>query len=531
MASSRLRLDRTLGPVVGMWIESNLVHGPGDVQGQRIQLDDEQARFLCRAYELDDRGRRKIRRAVFSRPKGRAKSEFGAMIACAEAAGPVRFNGWDHDGRPMGRPVQAPYIPIAATEEGQAQENTYSVIEYMLKNGPIASRMPLDVGVTRTYLPDGGKIQAVSAKATSKDGGRETFSLFDETHLYITPELHRLHATIRRNLMKRRAAEPWCLEPTTMYAPDEGSVAENAHRYALKIAAGELHDPGFLFDHRQAPTDFDWDDDEQLRAALVEVYGEAAEWMDIERLLADARDPEMDESDFRRYFLNIPTAGSDAWLPDGAWAACADPGRVVKRGAAITLGFDGSYNEDATGLVGCTIEEVPHLFVIGVWERPPTARNWVVPRDDVKMAVHHAFETYDVREFPADPPGWREEIDAWADRYGSPPVIEYEHNKTTIMAPACKQFYSDVVRHQLTHDGSEALARHIANCRTKDTPDGAYVRKESRHSKKKVDLAVAAITAKDRASLAPVSVGGFMWADDGFDDEELDELEREDDQE
>jgi hypothetical protein len=89
-----LRLDRTLGPLVVSWIEQHLVHGPGDVQGQAIELDDEQVKFILRAYEIDDRGRRKIRRAVFSRPKGRAKSELAAMLVCAEALGPVRFAGW-----------------------------------------------------------------------------------------------------------------------------------------------------------------------------------------------------------------------------------------------------------------------------------------------------------------------------------------------------------------------------------------------------------------------------------------------------
>ena len=35
-----------------------------------------------------------MRRAVYSRPKGRAKTELAAFIACAEALGPVRFAGW-----------------------------------------------------------------------------------------------------------------------------------------------------------------------------------------------------------------------------------------------------------------------------------------------------------------------------------------------------------------------------------------------------------------------------------------------------
>lgn len=120
MVARDRRLDRTLGPLVVAWIETHLVHGPGDVQGQRIELDDEQVRFLFDCYVIDMNGRRLVRRAVFSRPKGRAKSELAAAIVCVEALGPVRFRGWDHDGRPLGRPVKGPYIPCVATEEGQA---------------------------------------------------------------------------------------------------------------------------------------------------------------------------------------------------------------------------------------------------------------------------------------------------------------------------------------------------------------------------------------------------------------------------
>jgi hypothetical protein len=164
------------------------------------------------------------------------------MIACAEALGPVRFAGWDHDGRPLGRPVQAPYIPCCATEESQAG-NVYAMVEFMLREGAVSSTPGLDVGMTRTYLPNGGKIQPVTAKAPSKEGGRETFAPFDETHLYVPPELHRLHETIRRNLAKRKTAEPWALELTTMYAPGEDSVAERSHAYARAIARGSSPTP------------------------------------------------------------------------------------------------------------------------------------------------------------------------------------------------------------------------------------------------------------------------------------------------
>jgi hypothetical protein len=56
------------------WIEHYLVHGPGDVQGQPIELDDEFAAFIVKAYRVDARGDRgcvgrscRGRRAVASR--------------------------------------------------------------------------------------------------------------------------------------------------------------------------------------------------------------------------------------------------------------------------------------------------------------------------------------------------------------------------------------------------------------------------------------------------------------------------------
>ena len=117
---------------------------------------------------------------------------------------PVRFAGWGPDGRPLGRPVQAPYIPCAATEEGQAG-HVYQAAVFMLQEGAVSATAGLDVGLTRTFLPGGGVIRPVTARATSKEGGRESFAVFDETSLFVSPELERLHQTIRRNLAKRKS--------------------------------------------------------------------------------------------------------------------------------------------------------------------------------------------------------------------------------------------------------------------------------------------------------------------------------------
>src|SRR6187551_3932116 len=126
----------SLGYLLADWIPAYECHGPGDVQGDDIELDEEWFAFLVEAYRLDPvTGRREYDEAVVSRPKGRAKSELAGFVGTAEAFGPVRFAGWASGGEPypvpsvretyergepMGMPVKSPLLKCLATEESQA---------------------------------------------------------------------------------------------------------------------------------------------------------------------------------------------------------------------------------------------------------------------------------------------------------------------------------------------------------------------------------------------------------------------------
>jgi phage terminase large subunit-like protein len=464
-----LRLDRTLGPLVVAWIEDNLCHGPGDVQGQAVELDDERVRFILNAYALDDQGRRLVRRAVLSRSKGWGKSEFAAMLVCAEALGPVRFAGWDHDGKPLGAPVQAPYIPVVATEEGQAG-HIYQAVEFMLREGAISRTPGLDIGLTRTFLPGGGKIQPVTAKASSKEGGRESFAAFDESHLFILPELHHLHETIRRNLAKRKTAQPWSLEVSTMYSPGEDSVAEQSHAYAQAIAAGKINDPSFLFDHRSGPAEFDFGDDEQLRAALVDAYGEASAWMDVERLLAEARDPMTDESDFMRYFVNVPTKREGGmFVKSSVWNGLTEQGLEIPAEASVCLGADGSRTFDTTVVAWAQQRENGTIAVDAcVFSVREQVAHHVLHEggridfEDVENFLIDRFELYDVLEVAYDPRYLERSVEL-VERLWEGFIFPVEPSSRH-MRDALQTFYRLVHEGVLRHDGDEVLAAHLANC-------------------------------------------------------------------
>lgn len=435
------------------------------MQGEPIQLDDEQATFILRAYELDKQGRRKIRRAFFSRPKGRAKSELAGMLVCFEALGPARFDGFSADGNPVGRPVQYPFIRCLATEESQSG-NTYDNVRYMLEHlkGNFGSEFPgIDVGLTRTFISGGGEIVPSTAASASKDGGKESFAVADETHLYSSPELRRMHETVRRNLAKRKAADPWMLETSTMYSVGEESIAEQTHRLWISIQEGRSKNPGLLFDHKQAPDVPNLQDTDALKKALRVVYGPAFQWLDIDRLMAEIQDPMTRPADARRYFLNQPSTDTDKYMDATAWKAAAEP-EQLEPGTQVVLGYDGSRKDDATVLVACRVSD-GKVFQIACWERPPGPQGygWEVPRIEVDEVVRDTFEKYDVVKIWADPSGWQSYLDAWNTTFADRVVSVYPSSQRKLMAQGLDRFLEDVLEGKIKHDGSAELTRHVLN--------------------------------------------------------------------
>lgn len=500
----------TLGPIVCDWIEEYLVHGPGDIQGTPIELDDEFRAFIWRAYELYPRdhplaGRRCFRRAVLSRPKGRAKSELAGMIACTEALGPVRFDGWDADGDPVGLPITNPVIRCFATEADQAG-NTFDNALFMIENGTVYDEYPgIDSGITRINLPDGGSIVSTTSAASSKDGGKDTFNVFDETHLWVTPRLKSLHATVTRNLIKRKIADGWALETSTMYCPGEESVAEETH----KAMAGGL--AGVLFDHRQAPLDVDIHDDEQLRAALEYVYGPAAAWTNIDSIVQDEfRNPIKRESECRRYWLNQPWSMEEVFVLPAEWDACLREGAVIPDHEQVVLALDGSRTDDSTGLLACSVNGM-QLQVVGLWEKPDTAgaEDWRVPRLDVMETMRQACKRWNVVEIAADPFMWAQTLEELEDE--GLPVVEFPQNGSR-MIPATKRLYDLILTQGIGQDGNENLRRHILNARTKADSRGFRIEKDKKASAFKIDLAVCAVMAVERACVYAEEGDPQIWS-------------------
>lgn len=498
---------QSLGFYAIAWIENFLVHGPGDVQGQPIELDDEFAAFILKAYEVAKTGNRKVRRAFLSRAKGRSKSGLAAMIECFEALGECRFDHWAEPGEvsdwgyefdpgePVGRQLTYVEALNVATEESQAG-NTYDAVYYMLHPDTCSLELldrfgKLDVGLTRINLPDSrGFIEPVTASNESKDGGKSTFIVADETHLWTPPaagvfKLGKMHQTMVRNLLKRKVASGWMLETSTMYAEGENSVAEGTHAYAKKIAETANSDGKLLFDHRQASGKWDLEKRSERIKALKEAYGPAAAWMDLDAIADYWDDPQASHAEFCRFFLNQPVPLAPLVAPglisEQSWSALADPQSAPTDPVAFGVYVNRLQTATAIGVAGYRADGLYHVAVVpAVRDRPELASlpgiDWIPAR---------------VKELVTD---WGPCAVVIDEKSEAAPLItplreldvEVVSTTATQMATACGSFYAslgipapgepvvlgaDGRPGRLRHQGSVALQASVTSGKKRDLMD------------------------------------------------------------
>ncbi|GAA3510021.1 hypothetical protein GCM10022234_00250 [Aeromicrobium panaciterrae] len=543
----------SLGWLATAWMEELVLHGDGDVIGEPVVHGDELTELIVDAYALHAPGktsplkvgRRHYDSVFYSRPKGADKSGQGGRFGLFEALGPARFAGIAEGGEvyedpyglgfryvytkgePMGRHVSTPFIRCMATEENQTG-NVYDTIHFNLTEGPLSYAMNRkdDAGLSRIILPARGEITPSTASAAAKDGGKETWVNFDESHLYNTPELRRMFATVTRNLRKRKKiAETWYFESTTMFAEGEDSVAEKTLKFAELLMEGRTRaKPNVLLDWRYGECD-DLADLDKLKAGIEDAFGDAMSYQDIDSLVDEFFDPRKDPEDSRRYFLNARTSHEHSYIRAEDWAAVGPKrdadgkittARVVDPKEPITLGFDGSRKRargitDATALIGCCVSD-GHLFEIKVWEQPGLRRGpdgkqipWAVPFIEVDREVAQTFKNYNVVGFYADPAKWESYIAAWEAKYGPKLKIKSsaKHPIEWWMVGATAKAVHDilvtfedaVIERQLSHDGSGALTRHVLNARRRFSKTGYGINKETPESPNKIDACVAAVLA------------------------------------
>lgn len=426
-------------------------------------------------------------------------TEFSAFIAAAELHpdGPVRCDGFDARGNPVGVGVVDPYIPMVAYTEEQSDELAYGALRIILMYSRVAD--DFDIGIERIMRIGGdGKAVSLASSPDARDGARTTFQVADETHRWNTPRLKSAHRTMLANIPKRYLSNAWSLEVTTAPAPGEGSVAEDTMDYARAVANGTIQDSRLFFFHRQAGDQHDLTTPEGVRAAVIEASGPVAAWSDIDGICEQWRDPTSDKAYLERVWLNRLVRASEKAFDFEAWRDLAMD-FTPPPGDTITLGFDGARWRDSTALVATHLT-TGYQWLVGLWEKPENVEAWEVPDTEVDAAVDDAFSTWNVWRMYCDPPYWETQVATWAGKYGEKRVVAWWTNRMKQMAYAIRSFDNSIKAKELRHDGGKEYGRHIGNAVRKKLnmvdDDGKplwVIYKERPDSPFKIDAAMAGI--------------------------------------
>jgi len=405
------------------------------------------------------------RQGLLSMPRGNGKTGLAAVLAAYAL---------------FADDVEGAQVLVVASDERQAGM-VYRAVRRMIElDERLADQA--QVYADRIYLPNtDSELRTLPADVGALQGWDPTLMIVDELHV-VTEEVWEAVTTASG----KRAQ-------SLTFAISTPSDSSESVMWRLVEHGRSGTDPGFVFIEYAAPDGCALDDRDAWRAANP-ALGDFLHEDAVEALMP----PKTREAAFRRYRLGQWVGQADTWLPFGIWEPLAEP-RTTDTRTPVVLAFDGSASGDSTALVGVTVEEAPYVFVVDVWENPGDPR-WRVPRAEVDAAVAHAFGLYNVVELAADPWGWRSEIEAWAKRHGEKHVVEWNTGAASRMAPATDRLYQAVVTGAVTHDGDERLARHMGNAVARSTPMGDLVSKDKRGSKRKIDAAVAAIVAFDRAA-------------------------------
>lgn len=518
----------TLGPQVVAFLEERSVFGPGSLKGEPYRLDGEKKAAIYRAYELFPRnhpfaGRRRFKRVGISWRKGTAKTEFGGQMAFVELhpEGPVRFDGWDANGEPVGRPVRDPYIPMLAYTKDQSEELAFGALYSIVTDCDDVGMF--DIGLERILRLDhrgrrDGMAQSLSGSPNANDGARTTFQHFDETHRMELPRLVAAHETMLGNLPKRPMDDPWSLETTTAGRPGGGSVAEGTHKEAELISTGKIKDPQLFFFHREASAKHDMKTLEGRMAAVAEATGPVGEYApgqfyDIARQWDR---PKADKTYLERVWLNRWTRSDLNAFDVNKFEALGDIAYLIKPGAFCTLGFDGARFRDSTGFVLTEIKTGVQMPV-GLWERgDDDPDGWEVPVDEVNEKFQEIMDTYKIWQVYPDPPHWVESVANWAGKYPDQ-VTEWWTHRRRPMGMAVRNYAEAIVAEEIHHNGDPDLVRHVGNAGRVETnllDDGkkivilGKIRPEA-----KFDLCMAAVLSW-QARIDALAAGASPGADE-----------------
>ena len=480
-----------------------LKHTKGRWRGQAFDLLPWQETIIRDVFgTVKEDGFRQYNTAYVEIPKKNGKSELAAGVALYMTCGD---NEWGAE------------VYGCASDRQQASI-VFDVAVDMVEQCPaLKKRIKAVMSVKRlVYKPTNSFYQVLSAEAYTKHGLNVHAVIFDELHSQPNRELF----DVMTKGSGDARTQPLFFLITTA-GTDRHSVCFEQHQKAEDILCGRKADPTFYPVIYGAEDDADWTSEEVWYRANPSL-GHTIDIDKVRNACMSARDNPAEENIFRQLRLNQWVKQSTRWMQMEKWDACAfpvDEGELLGRECYGGLDLSSSIDITAFMLVFPPRDDTEkYVFLPYFW----------IPEENMMRRVRRDHVPYDVWEKQGvlettegdvihygfienfiDNLGKKFRIKEIAfDRWGAVQMVQnLEGLGFTVvpfgqgfkdMSPPSKRLMELVLEKNIAHGGHPVLRWMMDNIFIRTDPAG-NIKPDKEKSTEKIDGAVAAIMALDRA--------------------------------
>ncbi|MEH2954415.1 terminase TerL endonuclease subunit [Candidatus Merdisoma sp. JLR.KK011] len=480
-----------------------LKHTKGRWRGQAFDLLPWQETIIRDVFgTVKEDGFRQYNTAYVEIPKKNGKSELAAGVALYMTCGD---NEWGAE------------VYGCASDRQQASI-VFDVAVDMVEQCPaLKKRIKPVMSVKRlVYKPTNSFYQVLSAEAYTKHGLNVHAVIFDELHSQPNRELF----DVMTKGSGDARTQPLFFLITTA-GTDRHSVCFEQHQKAEDILCGRKADPTFYPVIYGAEDDADWTSEEVWYRANPSL-GHTIDIGKVRNACLSARDNPAEENIFRQLRLNQWVKQSTRWMQMEKWDACAfpvDEGELLGRECYGGLDLSSSIDITAFVLVFPPRDDTERYVFLPFFWIPEENMARRVRRDHVPYdvwekqgflettegdVIHYGF----IESFIEDL-GKRFHIKEIAfDRWGAVQMVQnLEGLGFTVvpfgqgfkdMSPPTKRLMELVLERNVAHGGHPVLRWMMDNIFVRTDPAG-NIKPDKEKSTEKIDGAVAAIMALDRA--------------------------------
>jgi len=484
---------------------NQLCHTKGEWSGKPFELFSWQEQIVRDVFGIVDRetGFRQFRSVFVELPKKQGKSELAAAIAlyllCADNEEGAEIYGCANDRKQAGI--------------------VFDVAKDMVLMNPTLRKTCKTIESQKRILffPTRSFYSAMSAEVTTKYGLNVHGCIFDELLGQRDRELYDV-MTSGSGAARR---QPLNFVITTA-GRDRTSICWDIHSKAVDIIEGRKIDSTFYPVVYCAPDDADWTDEEVWKATCPSLSKTVS--MEFMRNQCEsAKQDAAEEMNFRQFFLCQWIYSATRWLPMDKYDKGKEPINVeALKGRKCYGGLDlASTNDIAAFVLVFPPDDAQGKYVIlpFFWipgeNIPKRVRNHRVPYDrwvreghlnaTEGNVIHYEFieqkildlrGIYEIQEVAYDPWGATQMIQRLENMSG----IDYVRFRQGYqsLSPPSKEMFRLVLDEKIQHGGHPVL-RWMFNNVFIETDAAGNIKPSKEKSSEKIDGAVAAIMALDRA--------------------------------